>query len=228
VRSEVASGIAQAIPLIWDIPTSECRSGNGSVLSHWAKDSNKPSAVRKNLWNEGFDFLGWNFRKYRNGKLIIKPDRKSVKKFKAGIKQVIQQLRTATQEDLIRAINPRITGWSNYRMSVNAKQTYSKIDGYINWKLWKWAKRRHPEKDKDWIRKRYWTSTGNRNYEFASDNVILKRCSNTPIVRHSRAKLNANPYTESDYFENKAKWRRKRKCAAYSQTTAAQLDKLRY
>ena len=29
--------------------------------------------------NDGFDFLGWNFRKY-NGKLIIKPSKKSIKK----------------------------------------------------------------------------------------------------------------------------------------------------
>ena len=27
--------------------------------------------------NEGFDFLGWNFRKY-NGKLLIKPSKKSI------------------------------------------------------------------------------------------------------------------------------------------------------
>jgi len=30
--------------------------------------------------DEGFDFLGWNFRKY-NGKLLIKPSKKSIKRF---------------------------------------------------------------------------------------------------------------------------------------------------
>jgi RNA-directed DNA polymerase len=29
---------------------------------------------------EGFDFLSWNFRKYR-GKLLIKPSRESIQKF---------------------------------------------------------------------------------------------------------------------------------------------------
>ena len=178
--------------------------------------------------NDGFDFLGWNFRKYRNGKLIIKPAKKSVKKFKDGIKQAFHQLRTATQEELIKALNPRITGWSNYHMSVSAKQTYNKTDSYISWKLWKWAKRRHPKKNNDWIQKRYWSSIGNRNCEFSADNIVLKRCSDTPIVRHSLVKLDLNPYTESDYFENKAKWRKERKRVAYSQTIAAQLDKLRY
>ena len=37
-----------------------------------------------------------------------------------------------------------------------------KIDSYIGWKLWKWAKRRHPKKTKNWIRERYWSSIGNR------------------------------------------------------------------
>jgi RNA-directed DNA polymerase len=137
-------------------------------------------------------------------------------------------MKTAKQEDLIKVINPRITGWSNYHMSVSAKQTYNKIDNYIHWKLWKWAKRRHPKETKDWIRQRYWKSIGNRHYEFAADNLFLKRCSDTPIVRHSLVKLDANPYTNGDYFENKAQWQKERKCAAYSQTTGAQLQKLRY
>jgi RNA-directed DNA polymerase len=178
--------------------------------------------------SDGFDFLGWNFRKYRNGKLIIKPSSKSIKKFKDGIRDIFHKMKTAKQEDLIKVINPRITGWSNYHMSVNAKQTYNKVDNYIHWKLWKWAKRRHPKETKDWIRQRYWKSIGDRHCEFAADNLFLKRCSDTPIVRHSLVKLDANPYTNGDYFENKAQWRKERKCAAYSQTTAAQLQKLRY
>ena len=178
--------------------------------------------------NDGFDFLGWNLRKYRNGKLIIKPSAKSVKKFKDGVREIFRKMRTATQEELIKAVNPRITGWSNYHMSVSAKQTYNKVDSYIGWKLWKWAKRRHPKKSKNWIRERYWKSIGNRHYEFAADKLFFKRCSDTPIVRHSLVKLDANPYTNGDYFENKVKWRKERKRAAYSQTTAAQLKKLRY
>ena len=113
-------------------------------------------------------------------------------------------------------------------MSVSAKQTYNKVDNYIGWKLWKWAKRRHPKKTKEWIKQRYWSSIGNRHYEFAADNLFLKRCSDTPIVRHSLVKLAANPYTKGDYFENKAKWRKERKRAAYSQTASALLQKLRY
>lgn len=40
--------------------------------------------------NEGFDFLGWNFRKY-NGKLLIKPSKKSIKRFTETISQTIKK-----------------------------------------------------------------------------------------------------------------------------------------
>ena len=35
---------------------------------------------------EGFDFLGWNFRKYQNGHLLIKPSIKSIKRFTENMK----------------------------------------------------------------------------------------------------------------------------------------------
>jgi RNA-directed DNA polymerase len=37
---------------------------------------------------QGFDFLGWNFRKY-SGKLLIKPSKKNVKTFYAKVKEII-------------------------------------------------------------------------------------------------------------------------------------------
>lgn len=174
---------------------------------------------------EGFDFLGWNFRKYRNGQLIIKPARNSVKRFVDRLRILFHKMRTATQDDLIKALNTRIAGWSNYHASVCAKQTFNKMDNYISLKLWKWGIRRHGNKNSDWVRKRYWRKRGNRNYEFATGKQCLKRCSDQPIVRHSLAKLDKNPYTDGEYFAQKAKWRRQQKRVAYNKTTAAQLAK---
>ncbi|MGV8637578.1 reverse transcriptase domain-containing protein, partial [Pseudomonas aeruginosa] len=50
---------------------------------------------------EGFDFLGWNFRKY-DGKLLIKPSKKNVKAFYSKVREVISTSKTVRQEDLIR------------------------------------------------------------------------------------------------------------------------------
>jgi hypothetical protein len=38
--------------------------------------------------DEGFDFLGWNFRKY-DGKMLIKPSKKNVKAFYSKVSEVI-------------------------------------------------------------------------------------------------------------------------------------------
>lgn len=49
---------------------------------------------------DGFDFPGWNFRKFR-GKLIIKPSHKSMCKITRKISETIKQNRTSTQDILL-------------------------------------------------------------------------------------------------------------------------------
>jgi RNA-directed DNA polymerase len=131
-------------------------------------------------------------RAYSNSKLIIKPAKKSVKKLNNSIKLVFHKMQTARQEDLIEVINKIISGWSNYHMSVNAKQTFKKVDHLVSWKLWKWAQRCHHKKSKNWIRDRYWRQEGNRNCVFAAGKQVLKRLSDTPIVRATNNKDNDN------------------------------------
>lgn len=57
--------------------------------------------------NEGFDFLGFNIRKYQE-KLIITPSKKSVKSFLSNMRETIKSNNTAKQENLIRQLNPKI------------------------------------------------------------------------------------------------------------------------
>ena len=68
--------------------------------------------------------------------------------------------------------------------------------------LWRWAKRRHPNKSsKKWIANRYWHTEGNRNWVFSTKKNRLKRFSDTKIVRHTGLKLDKNPYLDLKYFE---------------------------
>jgi RNA-directed DNA polymerase len=46
--------------------------------------------------DEGFDFLGWNFRKYQE-KLLIKPSKKNVQTFYRKVKEIISQHKTVKQ-----------------------------------------------------------------------------------------------------------------------------------
>ena len=152
--------------------------------------------------DEGFDFLGWNFRKY-DGTLLIKPSKKNVKAFYSKVREVIDSHKTVKQEDLIRMLNPKLRGWALYHQPVVAKQAYSQMDNRVFIKLWRWAKRRHPNKSLDWVRKKYFRTSGDRSWVFATtviDEAGNKRetelysLASTPIERHKKVSGDYNPY----------------------------------
>ncbi|KPQ44463.1 MAG: RNA-directed DNA polymerase [Candidatus Methanoperedens nitroreducens] len=147
----------------------------------------------------GFDFLGWNFRKY-TCKLLIKPSRKSIDKVTEKISNIIKKGKAWTQEELIDALNPIITGWSNYHQPVVSSEIFNKLDSRIWNMLWHWAKRRHTEKSNYWTAERYWHTVGNRNWVFSTKDKQLKLLSDTKIVRHTPLKLDKNPYLDEEYF----------------------------
>lgn len=149
--------------------------------------------------DDGADFLGWNIRKYK-GKLLIKPSQNSINSIVAKIRETINSNKTSTQDILIAQLNPIITGWSNYHQGAVAKATFNKVDHIIYLMLWKWAKRRHPNKGAKWVKNKYWKSSGTRNWIFR-DKKTLKKMSDKAIVRHLRLKLNKNPFLDSEYFK---------------------------
>jgi RNA-directed DNA polymerase len=153
---------------------------------------------------EGFDFLGWNFRKY-HGKLLIKPSKKSQNRIYEKLRAVVQGSRGKTQDDLIRILNPIIMGWSTYHQGAVSKRVFSRMDGLLFRLLWKWARRRHPNKGRRWIKNRYWKTVGNRHWTF-QDTLTLKRMDDRKIVRHPSLKLDMNPYIDKDYFQRRH-WR---------------------
>ena len=150
--------------------------------------------------DDGFDMLGWTFRKF-NGKLIIKPSQKSIKALYANLHNTILLRGKAwKQEDLIRTLNQQLRGWANYHQSVCAKDAFQLIHNTLYEMLWRWAKRRHPEKSRKWISARYWHSKGTRNWVFSAENIQLLQMGSIPIIRHTRVRANANPYLEPQYF----------------------------
>ncbi len=170
--------------------------------------------------NEGFDFLGFNIRKYGT-KLLIKPGEKGIKAFLENVEKIIDSMRGKTTEDLILKLNPVIKGWANHNQYVVSRQIFSRADYLIFQKIWTWAKRRHPQKSKDWIRHKYFRKCGNRNWVFFSrrskkdtkvKDITLKNATDTPIVRHVKIKAEANPYDAkfSEYFKIRF-WRNRMK-----------------
>jgi RNA-directed DNA polymerase len=116
--------------------------------------------------DDGFDFLGWNFRKYA-GKFLIKPSKKNAQAFYRKVSETISGNKTVKQENLIRLLNPMLRGWAQYHHSVSAKRAYSRMEHLVFQRLWRWSRRRHPQKNSGWVRKKYFHSVGERQWVFA-------------------------------------------------------------
>jgi RNA-directed DNA polymerase len=151
---------------------------------------------------DGFDFLGQNIRKYK-GKLLIKPSRKNVKAFLHKVRQVIKTSGAMSAGQLIARLNPILRGWANYHQHIVSKQTFVKVAAAIFKALWQWAKRRHPNKSGQWIKKKYFQSIGQSRWVFCGEiknqegkirQVHLFNIPDVPIQRHTKIKGAANPY----------------------------------
>jgi RNA-directed DNA polymerase len=142
-------------------------------------------------------------RKYPNGKLLIKPSKKNVKTFLGGIRKTIKTALGMSAADLIHKLNPKIRGWANYHRHVVSQRTFGRVDYEIFSSLWRWARRRHPNKNARWRKQKYFAQCRGRNWSFCGETcddcgqpsqVWLRHASRTPIKRHVKVKGDANPY----------------------------------
>jgi RNA-directed DNA polymerase len=159
---------------------------------------------------DGFDFLGQNVRKYNDGKLIIKPSRKSVKGVLDKVRGIIKKNAAAKTANPIRLLNPVIRGWANYHKHVCSKDTFNYVDYRIDRLVWKWIKRRHPEKNVSWLMKHYFTTRADNHWilfgrDEQGQEIVLLRASSFPIERHVKIRTDANPYDPQceQYFEER-------------------------
>ncbi|HJD36238.1 MAG TPA: hypothetical protein IAA00_04805, partial [Candidatus Blautia ornithocaccae] len=67
--------------------------------------------------NNGFDFLGWNFRKFKE-KLLIQPSRKSKQKVTKSLSRTVKYYHEASQETLIIKLN-QITCYPAFYLVLN-------------------------------------------------------------------------------------------------------------
>lgn len=161
---------------------------------------------------DGFDFLGQNVRKY-NEKLLIKPSKKSIQAHLDTIRGKIKENKTATAGHLITLLNPVLQGWANYHRHVVSSKVFQQVDMAVFKAVWRWAKRRHPNKGKQWIKKKYFKTVGNRNWVFFGlfvdkqgfREVELRSTSSIKIRRHHKIRNEANPYDPQweEYFEKR-------------------------
>ena len=156
----------------------------------------------------GVDFLGAHNRKFK-GKYRAEPAKKSVQRLLRQCREFIRAHPAAKQENLIRFLNPRIRGWANYFRVVCASKAFDRIDHHIFHSVWRWARRRHPNKSTTWVYERYYRPRGKRNWIFSVQTrnrkdqpCILDLVHASSIGTHRYTKVRAQAtYFDPEYSE---------------------------
>ena len=147
--------------------------------------------------DDGFDFLGFNVRRY-GGKLLIKPSKAAVTRFRQRLTAEVRSLRGSSALMVIVRLNPIIRGWAAYYRSVVSKEVFSTVDDHL-WSLtYRWALRSHPNKSKHWAATRYFGQFNafRQNHWVFGDRdsgAYLRRFDWTKIVRHRMVMGTSSP-----------------------------------
>jgi len=161
---------------------------------------------------DGFTFLGQTFRK-DGGKLHITPSKEGVLALIRKVGTIIRKYVGAPMPIMIKKLNQTLRGWANYHRHVVSSETFSRVDNYVFEQL-KWmVQKRHRNKSKKWLHKKYWTAAGGKNTFAVSAKVkngakkvyqVVRTCA-IGIKRHIKIKAAANPYDPEygSYFWNR-------------------------
>ncbi len=103
---------------------------------------------------EGFDFLGFNVRRY-HGKLLIKPSKAAIRRLRERLAAETRKLRGLNAVAVITTLSPIIRGWAAYYRTVVSSRVFRSLDTYLWRLLYKWARWRHRNKPRRWVVARY-------------------------------------------------------------------------
>lgn len=159
---------------------------------------------------DGFDFLGFNLRKYKQ-KLLIKPTKANVLSHIKKLKATIRKGQAMKSDILIIRLNSQLRGWANYYRSSVASATFKYVDQKVFEEMWRMLKRRHTNKPKGWLIKNYYQITKGNTWTFRAKYrnkskeqkiAYLLGIYSIKIRRHTKIKSEANPYNPAykDYF----------------------------
>jgi RNA-directed DNA polymerase len=113
--------------------------------------------------SEGFDFLGFNVRHYpapntsKSGyKLLIKPSKESVQKFKERVRREWMALKGHNVIAVLKRLNPLLRGWANYFRIGVSKHTFEAIDYWMFDRCVRYVRSNHLRKGWRWCRSKGW------------------------------------------------------------------------
>jgi RNA-directed DNA polymerase len=161
--------------------------------------------------DEGFDFLGFNVRRYRE-KLLIKPSKAALQRIRKRLAAETKALRGANALAVLHRLNPIIRGWSAYYRKVVSRKLFEALDAHVWTLTYKWARHGHPNKPRRWVVHRYFgrfNESRQDRWVFGDrdSGAYLRKFAWTKIVRHQMVPGTASPH-DPDLAEY---WSRRRK-----------------
>jgi RNA-directed DNA polymerase len=162
--------------------------------------------------DEGFDFLGFNVRRYR-GKPLIKPSKAAIGRIRERLRTELRSLRGTNAPTVIKRLNPIIRGWAAYYRTQVSSETFKALDQYL-WELtYKWATFSHANKPTRWVVHRYFGQFNKARrdrwvFGDRASGAYMHKFAWTNIVRHQIVKGGASPDdpTLTEYWA----WRRRK------------------
>ncbi|MDJ0714775.1 MAG: group II intron reverse transcriptase/maturase [Prochloraceae cyanobacterium] len=204
-------------------------------INNWLKTRGlqlSPEKTRIKHLTDGFDFLGFNIRHYKVNntktgyKLLIKPSKEFLKKTKRDLREIFLNQIGNPVRRLVTTLNPVIRGKANYLNKVVTSMAFRELDDYLYKRQVRYAKRKHPNKNKKWMKQRYWGKLNlSRNDKWVfgdkETGVYAIKFSWIKIERHAIVKQRHSPDDPKlkEYWE-----KRNKKC---NQSEAKRLGSIR-
>jgi RNA-directed DNA polymerase len=187
-----------------------------------------PEKTRVVHLTEGFDFLGFTIRHYRDAttatgyKLLITPSKAAVKVIRQRLRDEWRALRSQSATAVVQRLNPVIRGQANYYRIAVATRTFKSLDHYLFQRAWRYAQCMHRNKPARWRKNRYWSPWNQQRADrwvFGDKHtgVYLLKYSWFPIQRHVLIQGAASPddATLRDYFADRMQCHVARHLPAY-------------
>lgn len=186
------------------------------IVQEWLK----PRGLELNLEKtkivniqQGFHFLGFSIRHYK-GKCLCKPQKEKVLTFLQNIRNWLKHNASISPAAVIHHLNPILRGWGNYYKHGVSKEVFSYVDSQIWRAIWRWCRRRHPNKNGRWVVRKYFRTFKGRQWTFATTvtdragnqkPLVLVRLADVPIQRHVKVKGTVSPDdpTLKDYWNHR-------------------------
>jgi RNA-directed DNA polymerase len=146
---------------------------------------------------DGFDFLGFHFRKFGET-LLTSPSKSSIKRLREKVRNIVRVCRGAPGHVLVGWLNPVLRGWCNYHRHGTSGRVFGQLSNWLFRVIWRHLCRANPRHSRYRLVSRYFTAHNGRRWVFHDRrpdgrDVYLFSPDMVRITRHVKVRNDLNP-----------------------------------